>query len=233
MSLDLRNICRLRTALGEPNARAALADSAKESLEVFRLRGSEQDVFSHELSSDGIETALQTDFSLTSSRANLDAVFDSLAIGNIGLASEISSLAWDPPDAAYIGPRSTVCRHYDCVLASSVAMLLQGDVESSMSVLGDLRIPEREERPRFLKEGLEAICEGSGIAILQSIEGLIEWHQKASSVREPYEFISMTDYYLCFWAIGLTNWALTRRMIELSQVPKNCPSLPIDWIEHK
>jgi hypothetical protein len=167
------------------------------------------------------------DYSVTNSRANLRAVCIAMSAGNFDVAGQIAALAWDPPDARYIGPRSVICRPYELHLAYAVKHLFAGATEDALGELERVRVRPTDARPQTMKQMIRSISDATPEPFLNALSDLLSWHAKLRWERDQYELAGGgTKKFLCFWALGLASWAVQRGLVTIDQLPDDniyCP----------
>ncbi len=205
--------------LGYPlgSVRQAFAEAANAARKVFQLRGT------RECRPDlpGVK-----DYSLTNSRACLDAICMALIAGEEATAQNLADLMEDPPDASYLGHDSEVCTINQQHLAYAVKHLLgnhQGEVEKELRRLsnrkGEQQVAAMGKMVRGLAKNSDAIFN----------EGLLEllffhrkWARRAENDTDPRRFFSLG-------AVGLSILAVRRGLLTKVALPRD-EYLPLELI---
>jgi hypothetical protein len=233
-----------RYGLGYPleHVSKELAECAECWLKIFQLRGTEAPFPVLEVTLDArfpsndpralIEKKWRDppgakDYSVTNSRANLRAVCIAMCTGKFDVAAQIAALAWDPPDANYIGPNSVICRPYEVHLAYSVKHLFAAATDETLRELERVRVRPKDVRPHTMKAMIRSLIAATPEPFLDALSELLSWHAKLRWERDQYELAGGgTKKFLCFWALGLSAWAVQRGLVTLDQLPGDnvyCP----------
>ena len=247
LAFDYESLALWRYALGYPLDQVGndFAQSAHYRLKVFELRGSQDafEAYSLTVNPDfppGDPRAVAEfkqvnppgtkDFSNTNSRDNVHAACVALTAREYDLTKKIVTLAYDPPDAKYIHPRSEICRPYDQRLAYALKYVFTEKKDLALQELADIQVGGKQGRPQVVKNVLECIITNNPIAFCYALDDLLNWHTQATFEREPYEIGPGVSKAICFWATGLSYLALHVGLVARGDLPQDNVYFPLDLI---
>jgi hypothetical protein len=170
------------------------------------------------------------DYSVTNSKRNLYGVCIAMTAGDWQTATRLASLAWDPPDASYLGPRSEMCRPHDQHLAYAVKHLLADHVDECMAELSRVRTRPQDVRPREVANLIRALATDDPVLFYDAIRDLLDWHERWDPDRNSSYEMSSVEKFICIWGTGLSAWALQRRLLPIEDLPQGNVYLPLELI---
>lgn len=169
------------------------------------------------------------DHTMTNSRGNIKGVYAALVGGEFALASDLASLAWDPPDAKWVSWNSVICTPNDQHLAYAVKHFFAGEVDQMEAELKRLRARPRQEPEREYIVGMwRAIVDRNAFQFREWLFDLLNWHEWEAKKHDP---IAASDLYLSVPGVALATLAVKRGVCSISQLPANNVYLPIELIE--
>ena len=236
---DLTSIGASRYALGADVAecREPLSEGVSACIELFRLRG-RQEVFPvldlvvdpSKPKGDPDRARLTRrhepgtkDYSLTNSKDGYWHVCLALGIDEQQKARELAAMIWDPPDADYIGRRSTVCTPNDQALAYALRHFLADEPQEAASALCRVRtLPG--DYVGLQAELLRCVMRSDASGFVVGLSALLARHEQLSR-RDPWN----PKLYICVPALGLTALALAAGFVTAEQAPRNV-YLPLGFL---
>ena len=245
LSLGYASLGSIAYALGYPIpfVRDAFANSGFACQKVFELRGT-RDTFPVTIITidnrypDGDPRHVRQrpkdppntkDHSMTNSRGNIKGVYAALVGGEFGLASHLSSLAWDPPDAKWLAWNSVICTPNDQHLAYAVKHFFAGEIDQMEVELKRVRArPRQEPETEYIVGMWRAIVGGNDLQFREWLFDLLNWHEWEAKKHDP---IAASNLYLSVPGVALATLAVKRGVISISQLPANNVYLPIELIE--
>ena len=167
------------------------------------------------------------DHSVTNSRANFKGVCEAMASGELALASQLASLAWDPPDVNWISMRSEICTPNDQHLAYAIKHFFADDFSNMQSCLNKMRTgPRKDIQLAYVAGMLEAIVARNDLQFREWLGDLLDWHERHANSKQ-----GVIDSELCLSGLAFSALAVKRGILPISELPQCNVYLPIDLIE--
>ena len=132
--------------------------------------------------------------------------------GAIRLATEIG----DPPNAAYVGPKSEICRSDRQQFALAIREFVVGS--GSEALQRCRRVGALREDVAAWTTILNGILQQTGERMPGALQALVDSHEREAH-RKKYPF--NIEYGVCLEALGLIAIALRRRLVDLEQLPQS------------
>lgn len=208
--------------------------AVEEKVRIFELRGASSKFPVSEATPDGRlvdVTESGPDYSMTSGKQCIRGVFQAISIGEVELAALLARMAWDPPDASYVGLKSSICRPEDVILAQIGKHWLSGDGQRLDATIEKFRKTRSGERACCVCEGIAGISSGDSEAVLQSLDRVLEFHKGINPDRNQYEANTYMELACCFWATGLAVQAVRSGVLTLADLPADRPYFRSDFIK--
>jgi hypothetical protein len=220
-----------------------LLEAAKAYLSVFQLRGTEVPfpvtvlTLDVDKSSGDTRVIAETplhpsgaqDFSVTNSKKGLIAMFLALVAHDQHLASALSCLVWDPPDATYIGPRSEVCTPSEQHFAYSVRHLLEHNSESAMIEIRRLRIAKKVGWLAGTRKMTEGIVAGDCPHFREGLDEHLSWHRREAEKPKNYW---RNELYLSLCGLGMAKIALANKVARVEDLPTGDVYFPLELLQY-
>ncbi len=243
LDMKYRSIAFDLYVVGYPlkDVRDAFAGLALAGLKVVQLRGTEDPILKVVVTLDNryppgdprhaseapAHPPGTKDYSVGNSSDNFLYVTAALASGEFDLARSIAALAWEPPDADWIGPRS-FCTPNDVRIATAVKHLFAGERDAALAELTRVR-PNKWELESKDQEGvagmLRALARDDANAFIVALNGSLRWHEHA--FKQQWNL----DFYLSLPGTGLSALALHRGLIARDDLDDDSPYLPLGLID--
>ncbi|TWT29698.1 hypothetical protein [Blastopirellula retiformator] len=216
LCLEYRAIGLLKYALGYPLAEVSEACErcAESYLSVLDLRGTTPHPEVNR------NAAGEKDYSLTNSRHQLFGICSALLSGREELAAQLTQREAEPRKARFVSPTSSTCRPYEVKLVRAFKPLLLGEEDGLAEKPKGVNLPMSAKRGRWMAEMQIAIRWNDPRMFLESLNALLDWHEKNNCRRTSYEFHTDIDHFLCIFGLGLSRLALDRRLIEFEDLPE-------------
>jgi hypothetical protein len=210
--------CALHALDAPPHdVRIWIARAAYALGEVFRLRGTSAAVPSVVMTEDGaVKDTVPggPDYSLTSSRRGLVAMYAALTAGDSELAERTAGLVGDPPGASYLAPNSVVCTPDEQQLAYALKALLLGQTAVAAFQAG---VPDSAPPAiRHQATAVQAMATQNPRLFLDALDALLVTHGlEVADIRRQRE----PRYFLSLPALGLAALATTSGLVTDPQLP--------------
>lgn len=210
-----RMIGLLKYALGYPllEVSKAFERLAETYLAVLDLRGTSPHPEVQRMA------AGEKDYTLTNSRDQLVSICSALLSGRNELAATLSQREAEPRKARFVSPTSSSCRSYEVKLVRAFKQLLLNEEDGVKEKPKGVNFPMNARRGRWMAEMQVAIRWNEPWVFLETLNALLDWHEKNNCERSPYEFTTDIDHFLCIWGLGLSRLALDRELIEFEDLP--------------
>lgn len=220
-----------------PSVCQALASSALAARKVFQLRGTEAPFFVLDVTLKSNGTAEKKprhppgskDFSVTNSANNLAATAISLCAGRFDLAKDISSMAWDPPNASYLSDaRGSYCTRNDQRLAYALREYYIGNLDEARRLLTQVRTLPRHHEVRAKAAMIGGLIEREPERFLHGIEEYLPWFDK-----EPVKQDSECNpaFFLATLPLGLATLAVREGVVSPEQLPRDNPRFSCELVQ--
>lgn len=212
--------------------RPTLVESAKCYLELLSFRGASQGIPVVEVvvsdRSDGKmvtgtkQRSTKKDYSETNSRNTCRSVYTALAVGEMGLANEIASQIWDPPNATYLGKGSVVCTDDQQKLSYGLKHYMAGESDEALLQLKGLTFSQH-------------VLPFTEAALIRSLcrmdpEFIDELHDYLAKHREKFEATNDSDCYICLVGLALARLGVQSGLIQLDELPSGDVFFPLDFL---
>lgn len=168
------------------------------------------------------------DFSLTNSAHNIRAVAISLCAGRFDLARDISSMAWDPPNASYLSDApGSYCTRNDQRLAYALREYFAGKLDDALNLLRQVRALPNQRDVWTKANMIRALVECDADRFRDAVEQYLEWFEKQATKQDNcYD----PKYFLSTMPLGLSVLAVHEAVITPEQLPPNNPRLSLELL---
>jgi hypothetical protein len=168
------------------------------------------------------------DFSLTNSRDNLIGVATALCCGWTEQARAISAMAWDPPEARYIGdgPHAS-CSMNEQRLAYALREYFACNVEGTLDFLKKIRALPKQADIWGIAGMVRAIATRDTDLFVSSITDYLNWFEMH---RKRKEHKTDPDFYLAKIPLGLSVLACQLCMTTPELLPQENPRFSIELL---
>jgi hypothetical protein len=146
-----------------------------------------------------------------------------MAAGDFGLARNLAPFLWDPPDARYIGPGSTVGTVRAQAVAYALKELLLDERSRAQAHLDTVQRAPEDLIGELLM--VQALVSAEPTRFLKGISMALAWHTKQARQRPK-----VVDLFLCVPALGLAAYAINAALISPEDLPADQVYLPVDLI---
>jgi hypothetical protein len=145
--------------------------------------------------------------------------------GDMGLATSMAPLVWDPPGARYVAPNSLICTTSQQALAYALRHHLLGENDRAKEQVKRLtRVTEDVVGEMLMLRGL---VESEPARIKNGLPRVLDWHASVAAEPENYR---VAKYFLCMPALGLATLALRQKLLAREDLPADNVYAPRDLI---
>ncbi|QDU60144.1 hypothetical protein Pan216_09810 [Planctomycetes bacterium Pan216] len=169
----------------------------------------------------------EVDHSLTNSFRGYRAVCEALVSCQDALAGSLAKLIWDPPNAAYIGPRS-FCTPSDQSLAYGLRELILGDKVAMEVQLKRLKLRASDAHIAHQVRMLRGIATNDSREFVDGLSAFLVWHRRMALAKRHR---LNPEFFMCTTGLGLCRLALRSAVCHPSLLPQDNEFLPVKLIE--
>lgn len=141
------------------------------------------------------------------------------------MAREISSLAWDPPNASYIGRHKyAVATPLQQLLAYGLRDYYLGHTEEALKQLRRIHTSKPSEQDvMYLAAMVMALSQNDPVALLDSLIDLVGWHEyyAAREAKAGYGQGSARDFRFCDSGTAMASLAVKLGLLTVEDIPKS------------
>jgi hypothetical protein len=147
------------------------------------------------------------------------------AIGDHEAGREVAALAWDPPDAKYVTPNAEytpVCRQK---VSYGLRDLLAGNPDAALESMRGMN-PRRRKRATLAEAAMiRAMIKPNREAFCYALGEYLRWQKTFFS--QPMNHVQ-SWYYIAIPALGLCSLAVSRGVVDWSDLPQDSVWLPLE-----
>lgn len=141
------------------------------------------------------------------------------------MAQEISSLAWDPPKAGYIGlHKYAVATPFHQRLAYGLRDYYIGRTDESLQQLRRVQPSKPSEQDlKYIAGMVIALSQNDPVAFLDSLIDLVGWHEyyAAQEAKAGYGQSSVRDFTFCDSGTAMASLAAKVGLLPVEDIPKS------------